>query len=389
MLSDRPWKRIGIEPDKRYYDDGAVVSSMVPGQRKGTRERKGAFAVETVRSPPKTPFELKNAGWCDLQMNIEKILCISVSGIGNTILFSPTVAELRRAWPTAHIDLLTWNSVEAESLSGSGLVNGCYHLAGSAFKKLRLLGALRRERYDVSITAIPSNRWQFHLLAFLIGARIRICHAYSFGKWRSLSWLSNNKVDAQEGLHDVENNLQLLHALHMDSSQLKPRPVFHIDRASEDMAEQWLREQGIGENDRLVGIHAGASTGGRNKRWGVDNFAAESNAILNDDSNFKFVLLGGSEEATEREALQSLIKSKNVYIFSGPLKQTAHIIRRCTHFLSNDSGLMHIAAVFGCRQKAVFVTTSIARTGPWNDKAEIVDFTEGRLYPYPFHSCRI
>ncbi|MCZ6516429.1 MAG: hypothetical protein O6763_02960 [Gammaproteobacteria bacterium] len=321
-------------------------------------------------------------------MNIEKILCISVSGIGNTILLSPTLAELRRARPQARIDLLAWNPVEAESLSGSGLVNECYHLSGSVFHKLRLLHAFRRQRYDVSITAIPSNRWQFHLLPFLIGARMRVCHAYPFGKWRSLSWLSNNKVDAQDGLHDVENNLRLLRALHMDWRQVKPRLVFHIDRDSQDVAERWLREQGIGEEDRLVGVHAGASTGGRDKRWGLRNFAAELNAILSDDPGFKIVLLGGREEAAEREELKSLVNSKDIYIFVGPLKQTAHIIRKCTYFLSNDSGLMHIAAAFGIRQKAVFVATSITRTAPWNERAEVVDCTEGRLYPYPFHSCQ-
>jgi ADP-heptose:LPS heptosyltransferase len=47
------------------------------------------------------------------------------------------------------------------------------------------------------------------------------------------------------------------------------------------------------------------------------------------------------------------------------LRQTAALIARCKMFVSNDSGLMHVAALSGVPTVGVFGPTDDTRTAPW------------------------
>jgi ADP-heptose:LPS heptosyltransferase len=63
------------------------------------------------------------------------------------------------------------------------------------------------------------------------------------------------------------------------------------------------------------------------------------------------------------------------------LKETAALINQCDLFLSNDSGLMHIAAALRKRQVAVFTATDHRKSGPYyNPHARIIT---PRLGCYP------
>ena len=55
------------------------------------------------------------------------------------------------------------------------------------------------------------------------------------------------------------------------------------------------------------------------------------------------------------------------------LQETAALIDQCDLFLSNDSGLMHIAAALGKRQIAVFTATNHKKSGPYyNSRARVI-----------------
>ncbi|MDH5749277.1 MAG: glycosyltransferase family 9 protein, partial [Rhodospirillales bacterium] len=205
---------------------------------------------------------------------------------------------------------------------------------------------------------------------------------------RTLSFLSNRKVPAIEGRHDIENNLQLLAPFGIDPGQADPKPLFVLNRESRDCVSRWLATEAIPDGIRLVGIHAGAGPLGDRKKWGLNNFTREIRNVLTQDPTAHIIIFGGKEEANEKAELAELTASANIHIFSGSLMETAACIERCHFFVSNDTGLMHIAAVYGIPQKAIFISTSISRTRPWNDNAEVLDLTHGADYSYPFRSCK-
>jgi len=64
-----------------------------------------------------------------------------------------------------------------------------------------------------------------------------------------------------------------------------------------------------------------------------------------------------------------------------PIQETAALINQCDLFLSNDSGLMHLAAALQKKQIAIFTATSDKKSGPYyNPRARVIT---PRLACYP------
>jgi ADP-heptose:LPS heptosyltransferase len=304
-----------------------------------------------------------------------KILVILASGIGNTILFGPTLKALREGMPDARIDVFAYKPSFAEPFRAGRLVDSVVPFEGAG-----TLRRLRRERYDVSICAFPSNRWQFNVFAFLAGARKRITHSYRVGRMTTLGFLQNCRIPADENLHDVDQNLALLSALGIERPA-KPLPFFSLSDESKRKAGEFLRENRL-QDRRLVGVHAG---GGpiEWKRVPIDRFIEQINSRIADDSTV--IVFGGPEEGELKQEIKRALSCPCV-IFDGPLAETAALIHACAVFITNDSGLMHIAAVSPDVQIiALFNGTNPGRTRPCSDNSEVVMLAENRLQ-YPFRS---
>ena len=54
------------------------------------------------------------------------------------------------------------------------------------------------------------------------------------------------------------------------------------------------------------------------------------------------------------------------------LRQAMALIKRCQFFVTNDSGLMHVAAALGVPMVAIFGSSDHVATGPLNRTARIV-----------------
>lgn len=306
------------------------------------------------------------------------ILFICVSGMGNTILATPLVQLVRTRFPDARLDLLVHKKVYGECLRGSDFIDNIYDLEGG---KLQTLLKLRANKYDLSFTCFPSNKWQFNILSFFVGAGKRCTHKYYVGN--HLSFLQNHFIMSDEKLHDVEQNITLLRCLEINSSKV-PDMFFAVDKENSVSAEKYFKQNRISDADKIIGVHAGAGPIGRRKQWGLHNFAKE----LRKDKNAKIILFGGPEEMEERKKLKNMIGDLDVYLFTGPLKDTAALISKCDYFISNDTGLMHVASCFKTKQKAIFISTNAVRTRPCNPNAEIVYEGEQGDYRYPFWSTK-
>jgi heptosyltransferase II len=308
----------------------------------------------------------------------QRILVISVSGIGNTILFTPFLGALRKHLPGARIDLLTLHRAMAEPVEGSALIDESIILPDShcLLDILRCLRQLRAARYDWSVIAFPSNKWQFHLLAFLVGAGRRVAHTYSFGHLTSLQFLENRRIPAVEGLHDIDQNMNLLRAFDIDPADEERRPAFALAADDERFAEEYLQKTGL-VGRPLVAIHPGA--GGRwkdwqgmAKRWPAERFAALCDRLAG-ECGAHVLLFGGPEEEELKNSVKALAaQGAHCTLVSESLKRSAALIKRCRLMVSNDSGLMHVAAAVGVPTLGIFGPTNHTRTAPFGSSCRVV-----------------
>ena len=109
-----------------------------------------------------------------------------------------------------------------------------------------------------------------------------------------------------------------------------------------------------------------------NRRWEPEKYADLIVKLIN-EKNAKVLIFGGPDEEKLKENIISRVNSDSVYnINSSTLVQTAAIIKRSNLFISNDSGLMHIAAAMGRKMVAIIGPTNINYIHPWQTENKIV-----------------
>ena len=121
-----------------------------------------------------------------------KILVISLAGIGDTLIATPLIHELRANFPDATIDaLVMWagsrdlleNNPHLNRVYQKNLVTGGKLDTAGKLKALRFFWSLRRERYDVSINTHPQSQRLYRMAARIVGAPMRISHEYECFSW--------------------------------------------------------------------------------------------------------------------------------------------------------------------------------------------------------------
>jgi heptosyltransferase II len=136
-----------------------------------------------------------------------------------------------------------------------------------------------------------------------------------------------------------------------------------------------LTRYGLAQGQYTV-IVPGAEYGSA-KRWPESHFAE-----LIVKLNKPVVLLGSPKEQLLCEAIrgkalqasqQSLVSLQILNLAAKTsLLEAIHIIADAKYMISNDSGLMHVAAAFGIPQIAIFGSSDPRHTPPLNNKAKVL-----------------
>jgi heptosyltransferase II len=116
------------------------------------------------------------------------------------------------------------------------------------------------------------------------------------------------------------------------------------------------------------------------KRWPAIHFAELARAL-----DAPAVLLGSGKEADLCHELAGAAGEGHCMNLAGktPLLQAFALIAAAKAVVSNDSGLMHVAAAFGVPQVAVFGSSSPLHTPPLNDKAKVLWLKQDPAYQPP------
>ena len=125
-----------------------------------------------------------------------KILILALSGIGDALMFTPALKLLRQSLPSAQIDTLVMFKGTKEIYETNPNFNKVIHfdfLKEGAANSLKFVVGLRK-KYDATINVYPSNRKEYNLISFLIGAKKRVGVEYLRMNSQNLGWLNNVTV---------------------------------------------------------------------------------------------------------------------------------------------------------------------------------------------------
>ena len=311
---------------------------------------------------------------------LKKIIVLCIAGIGDTLMVTPALRVLREECPSAQIDVLVMYEGSKNLLETSPDINRVIQwnfIKQGIQKSLEFCFKLRKNNYDVSLTAYPSNRPEYNIVSFIIGAKVRIGHKYNkkcvYGTDRFAFHERVPESPALE-LHNVEENLKLLNCLAIDLNKHTDHRL-HLYLSPEDrqFAEQWLSRVRDPNTALMVGIHPGSGEINNSylKRWSIGNFSKLADLLIR-EYNAQVFVFGGDNEKQLRYELVQYMTQKPILVENVSFRQTSAIIQHCDVFISVDTALMHAAAAVGTPTVALFGPTNPNLTAPWKTPHKIV-----------------
>ena len=356
-----------------------------------------ATGVRTLISPRVTSFAAKQLvrgratgrpGGHGAPVSIQEaknILIVRQDSIGDLVLTSAFLRELRRTHPKSQITLVVdpnlLNLVElcpyVDRVLGAQLSYcGATVNLGRVLEALRFSRRhLRSSRFDLAL--IP--RWDTDLyhstyLAAFSGARHRV--AYSEGVSASKSKanqgfdrLLTHAIQDSTAKHEVDRNLDLLRFI---GGKVRDKHLeLWLSEDDRETVRRLLDLNGISPTDLVVALGVGAAH--RRRRWPLARFV-EVGRFLEAKYGARIVVVGGGEDKELGHRIKDAIAGAVNLCGSMSLRQTGAVLGQVRLTIANDSGPMHLAAAAGsavieisCHPKNCDANheNSPLRFGPW------------------------
>ena len=310
--------------------------------------------------------------------NIKNIAVFSISGIGNTIFSVPLIRSLRRNYPYAHISVFVRFKASRDLLISCPFVDDVevvdYSLAKSIWEKVSTIYQLRKKKFDLSIIAFPSQKREKNVFSFLVGAKLRISHKYIDEKFTNLGFLQNARYPVKKGIHDLEQNLNLLRLLNIGDNNFERKLEVCISKQDKVFAKKYLEK--IVHNrsaSLLIGFHPGSSSefGMYLKRWDIKNFALLADRISK-AYNAKVFIFGGPDEKRLKIKMAKLMKFSSILVETNSIRKDAALISELDMFISNDSGNMNLSLAMGTLTVGLFGPVDSSRANLQSENMVII-----------------
>ena len=317
--------------------------------------------------------ERKDAG-----LDERPILVVPYMWIGDFVRCHSVVKLLRGRFPNRPVDVLATSLCAplADYMPGvrqaivADLPRGRIALA----KQKALAERLKREGYGTSLV-MPST-WKSTLAPFLAGIPERV------------GWVGEARFvllnDARRGRLKLPRMVDQCAALALPRGAKLPAewPKPELKVPTDEIAA-WRRKHGLATQPAIA-LAPGAV--GPAKRWTTDGYAALAHRLLT--NGFAVWVLGGSGE---KAAAQAIVGDTQARDLTGTdLREAILALAAATAAVSNDSGLLHVAAAVGTPTIGIFGPTSPWHWAPLNPLAATIQ-ANNELPCRPCHKpvCRL
>ena len=128
-----------------------------------------------------------------------------------------------------------------------------------------------------------------------------------------------------------------------------------VEQADLDEAKKFISTLNKKENEILVGLHIGA--GKPYNKWSMQKFA-ETIQKLNEKYNCKFYVTGSKSDSEEIKYAEENIFLIDGYYLDKSIPELAAVISLSDLFITNDTGVMHVAGATNTPQISIFGPTN-------------------------------
>ena len=298
---------------------------------------------------------------------INKILIRGTNWIGDAIMTLPAVASIRATYPRAHIAMLAkpWVADIYKLFSDIDEIIIYENKFDNPAGVFRLAQKLKEKKFDLAI--LLQNAIEAAIMALAAGIPLRA--GYDSDARGILLTHRVMRTEEIKKVHQTDYYLEMVKALGCVSVGRE----MHLETKINLLEARNILRKFIPEEAKktVIGIAPGA-TYGPAKKWFPDRFAATADT-LSEKFSAQVMIMGGKADRETAQEIQKLACA-NLINLAGKttLLEAIYLISQCSLFISNDSGLMHIAGALNIPTVAIFGSTNPVTTSPVGNKSVIV-----------------
>ncbi|NDL00154.1 ADP-heptose--LPS heptosyltransferase RfaF [Photorhabdus bodei] len=309
-----------------------------------------------------------------------KILVIGPSWVGDMMMSQSLYRTLKALHPNAEIDVMApaWCRPLLDKMPevNQALAMPLGHGALALGERRRLGVALRERKYHR--TYVLPNSFKSALVPFFANIPLRTGWRgeMRYGLLNDIRTLNKEAFPLM-----VQRYAALAYDAKPSSAAELPQPLLwpQLDVSDEDIAESTAAFN-ISDHRPIIGFCSGAEFGPA-KRWPHYHYAALAQQLIT-KKGYQILLFGSAKDHESGEDIRnSLTKEACEHCINlagqTSLEQAVNIIAACDAIVTNDSGLMHVAAALNRPLVALYGPSSPDFTPPLSDKAEVIRLITG------------
>ncbi|QTN26528.1 lipopolysaccharide heptosyltransferase II [Rhodoferax sp. AJA081-3] len=288
-------------------------------------------------------------------------LVIAPQWIGDAVMTEPLLRRLRARGESLTVGALPWVAPVYRAMPEvvDAVIELPFAHGGLQWKERRSLARALRGQFDVAY--VCPNSFKSALLPWWAGIPKRVGY-HGESRYGVLNQRLPNPPDGHR-----PPMVAFYSALSGETGTAQDRPQLQLDPIKVDAALAGMHLQRQGYYVFAPGAEYGPA-----KRWPARHFA-----VLAEQLNLPVVLLGSSKESALCAEITRTVNAAQpgqCLDWSGrtSLDHALAAISASKAMVSNDSGLMHVAAAFGLPQVALFGSSSPLHTPPLNPQAHVI-----------------
>lgn len=290
----------------------------------------------------------------ELFQSASSVLLIKPRAIGDVLLSTPVITNLKCAFPNIAIDFLCENFA-SDVVAGNPDIRDVLTFNKKNDSTLSLISRVRSRKYDIVIDLFCNPRTA--LITFFSDAKNRIGFPF-----RGRAYAYNLHIVPRGGeVHNVDFNLDVLRTFNIPI--VDSQPHFPLSDELNKFAQSWFAEQKLNQTG-TIGINP--SGGWYTKKWRHGSYAELADKI-HEWKQWNILFFWGPGEFEDVQNIRSEMQHPSSIIPRTSLKEMGALLKQCQYLISNDSGPMHIAASLGVPTLGIFGPTNPLLQGPYGE----------------------
>lgn len=252
---------------------------------------------------------------------------------------------IKETYPHSNLTVITSNENYYGAVKNKFIDKLYVFNKSSMFNPFRLIAFIKflRQPFDVVIVPVTvSISLTSNIIARISNSKIRIGPNSLDGKPNQTAFLFDRRVDIDWRKYPdsnvAEHILEIVRPFGISTKDYSSEITF--DEEDIGSAKKFLDSINYSNSSKLVGLHVGA--GKPPNRWSLSKYIRLISE-LNDKFNCTFYLTGSSADNEEIEYVVKNSKLKLNKFINQQITAVAALISLSDLFISNDTGIMHVA----------------------------------------------